>query len=125
MSIVVMVNEKKRERMPAWQSFQSRPENFPSFFHLILQACSTDLQEKYSMKERTMLLVFLVHSFNSLEVDLIREQIQRLVSLSIWTNLLPSRLQAELHAVPKLQKYWSVIQRRDRQADEKTKERWV
>jgi len=70
-----------------------------------------------------MLLVFLVHSFNSLEVDLIREQIQRLVSLSIWTNLLPSRLQAELHAVPKLQKYWSVIQHRDRQADEKTKER--
>ena len=80
--------------------------------------------KEYLMKERTILLIFLIHCFNSLvclfvysissssssssttsflsllvshspyfhftqEVDLIREQVQRLVSLTIWANLLP------------------------------------
>ena len=50
------------------------------------------LQEKGSLhKEQGVLLVFLIHCFNSLEEDLIREQIQRLVSLPIWHNILPGR----------------------------------
>ena len=50
------------------------------------------LQEKGLVhKEQGVLLVFLIHCFNSLEEDLIREQIQRLVSLPIWNNILPGR----------------------------------
>ena len=50
------------------------------------------LQEKGLLhKEQGVLLVFLIHCFNSLEEDLIREQIQRLVSLPIWHNILPGR----------------------------------
>ena len=40
-----------------------------------------------SFKEQTCILIFLNHCFNSLEVDLIRDQVQRLVSLSIWVCL--------------------------------------
>jgi len=38
--------------------------------------------KKISLKEQTSLLVFLDHCFTSMEVDLIRNQIQRLVSVS-------------------------------------------
>ena len=57
------------------------------------------------------------------EVDLVREQVQRLVSLPIWQHLVPSRLQDELNAVTKLRKYWNIIQKRDKQADPATMEK--
>jgi intron-binding protein aquarius len=57
------------------------------------------------------------------EVDLVREQVQRLVSLPIWQHLVPSRLQDELSAVTKLRKYWNIIQKRDKQADPATMEK--
>ena len=38
-------------------------------------------EEQISLKEQTALLVFLDHCFTSMEVDLIRNQIQRLVSV--------------------------------------------
>lgn len=91
-----------------------------------------------------MIIIFFVHAFNSLvklilciqrklysqcfsvkEVDLVREQVQRLVSLPIWEHLVPSRLQYELKAVPKLRKYWNAIQKRDRQDDPAIQEKYV
>ena len=53
------------------------------------------------LKEQGVLLVFLIHCFNSLEVDLIREQIQRLVSLPIWINILPGRRDAIFKSNPR------------------------
>jgi intron-binding protein aquarius len=35
LSIVMMVNEKFRERVPAWSPFQRLPEHFPTFFHKV------------------------------------------------------------------------------------------
>jgi len=46
--------------------------------------------EKISLKEQTSLLVFLDHCFTSMEVDLIRNQIQRLVSVSLTYQFLNS-----------------------------------
>jgi intron-binding protein aquarius len=40
-----------------------------------------------SLREQTALLVFLNHCFNSMEVELIRDQVKRLVSLSMWVSL--------------------------------------
>jgi intron-binding protein aquarius len=34
MSIVVIVNEKFRERVPAWAAFQYRPDQFPALFQV-------------------------------------------------------------------------------------------
>lgn len=62
-------------------------------------------------------------SVTSQEVDLVREQVQRLVSLPIWQHLVPSRLQDELSAVTKLRKYWNIIQKRDKQVDPAAMER--
>uniref|UniRef100_A0A8C9Z483 RNA helicase aquarius n=1 Tax=Sander lucioperca TaxID=283035 RepID=A0A8C9Z483_SANLU len=44
--------------------------------------------------------------------NLIREQVQQLISLPMWMCLLPSRLQQELKKVPKLQKFWNLIKKK-------------
>ena len=44
MSMVIMVNEKWRERVPAWDVFESLPANFPTFFMRVLDACLTPLE---------------------------------------------------------------------------------
>jgi intron-binding protein aquarius len=42
MSIVYMVNEKFRERVPAWVPFQKKPENFQIFFKKVLDLSLVD-----------------------------------------------------------------------------------
>ena len=82
LSIVMMVNEKFRERVPAWVPFQRSPEQFPAFFHKVMELSLNGEEKEITLKEQTSLLVFLDHCFTSMEVDLIRNQIQRLVSVS-------------------------------------------
>ena len=50
----------------------------------------------FSFREQTALIIFLIHCFNSVEVDMVRLEIQKLVSLSIWANILPEHKDAEL-----------------------------
>ncbi|GFG30802.1 hypothetical protein Cfor_00180 [Coptotermes formosanus] len=112
MSIVIMINEKFRERVPAWQPFRKLPDHFPGFFQQMLEACLMDGPNS-SLREQTALLVFLNHCFNSMEVELIRDQVKRLVSLSMWVSLQQGRREQELRAFPKWRKYWKLIQRKD------------
>eukprot|EP00066_Takifugu_rubripes_P001547 XP_003962796.1 PREDICTED: intron-binding protein aquarius [Takifugu rubripes] len=112
MSICCIVNEKFRENVPAWEVFKKEPDHFPFFFKCVREAVLADSEAGFSLKEQTVLLVFLDHCFNSLEVDLIREQVQQLISLPMWMCLLPSRLQQELKKVPKLQKFWNLIKKK-------------
>lgn len=111
MSIVVMLNEKFRERVQVWQAFQKAGENFPVFFQQVLHAC---LDDTIVLKEQTALLVFLNHCFNSMEVALCRDQVKRLVSLSMWSSLQPERREYEFKINPKWKKYWRAIQRKDK-----------
>ncbi len=54
---------------------------------------------------------------------MVRELIQKLVSLPIWESLHESRLEQELTAVPKLRKYWNIIHKRDKALDEDARDR--
>ncbi|CAG10389.1 unnamed protein product [Tetraodon nigroviridis] len=112
MSICCIVNEKFRENVPAWEVFKKEPDHFPFFFKCVREAALADSEAGFTLKEQTVLLVFLDHCFNSLEVDLIREQVQQLISLPMWMCLLPTRLQQELKKVPKLQKFWNLIKKK-------------
>ncbi|XP_073433968.1 RNA helicase aquarius [Dendrobates tinctorius] len=123
MSICCMVNEKFRENVPAWETFKKKPEHFPSFFKCILEASVAEESENdFSLHERTILLLFLDHCFNSLEVDLIRGQIQQLISLPMWICLQPARLEQELKKTPKLKRFWNLIKKTDAKMDEKARE---
>ncbi|KFV82771.1 Intron-binding protein aquarius, partial [Struthio camelus australis] len=121
MSICCMVNEKFRENVPAWETFKKKPEHFPFFFKCILEASLVENDSEFSLHEQTVLLLFLDHCFNSLEVDLIRGQVQQLISLPMWMALQPKRLEQELKKTPKLRKFWNLIKKNDEKMDEKTR----
>uniref|UniRef100_A0A0L8GB52 RNA helicase aquarius n=1 Tax=Octopus bimaculoides TaxID=37653 RepID=A0A0L8GB52_OCTBM len=120
-SIIIMVNEKFRERVPAWEAFQSKSENFAGFFQEVLKASIN--ATNFSLREQSMLLVFLIHCFNSLEVDLIREQVQQLVSLSIWINLLPGRCEELFSVFPKYKKFFNLLRKSQNKLDEAEKKK--
>jgi len=94
MSIVVIVNEKFRERVPAWTSIKSRPDIFPGFFNRVMSSLLKE--DGLSYREQTALVIFVIHCFNSVEVDMVRLEIQKLVSLPIWSSILPARRESEL-----------------------------
>ena len=116
MAIVIIVNEKFRERVPAWTPFQVKPDFFTHFFHSVLQWAVAEPGE-ISVLEQTKLIIFLDHCFCSMEVDLVRTQVQRLVSLPMWSCLLASRRDAELNKIPKWKKYWKLLQKKDTKED--------
>lgn len=122
MSICCMVNEKFRENVPAWETFKKKPEHFPFFFKCILKAALAETDGEFSLHEQTVLLLFLDHCFNSLEVDLIRSQVQQLISLPMWMGLQPARLELELKKTPKLRKFWNLIKKNDEKMDPEARE---
>ncbi|XP_074091147.1 RNA helicase aquarius isoform X2 [Macrotis lagotis] len=122
MSICCMVNEKFRENVPAWEIFKKKTEHFPFFFKCILESVLVENEEEFSLQEQTILLLFLDHCFNSLEVDLIRSQVQQLISLPMWLGLQPARLELELKKTPKLRKFWSLIKKNDEKMEPKLRE---
>uniref|UniRef100_A0A8C2V566 RNA helicase aquarius n=1 Tax=Chinchilla lanigera TaxID=34839 RepID=A0A8C2V566_CHILA len=122
MSICCMVNEKFRENVPAWETFKKKPDHFPFFFKCILTAALAETDGEFSLHEQTVLLLFLDHCFNSLEVDLIRSQVQQLISLPMWMGLQPARLELELKKTPKLRKFWNLIKKNDEKMDPEIRE---
>ncbi|XP_037949503.1 RNA helicase aquarius [Teleopsis dalmanni] len=117
MSIVAMVNEKSRERVEVWPFFESLPEQYPEFFRHVLETCLPEggrNKQQPSMREQTALIVFLNQCFNSMEIELCREQAKRLVSLSMWSCLQPKRLDQELREIPEWRKYWKKLQKKEK-----------
>ena len=70
-------------------------EQFSGFFRRVLELALAG-EDILSIHEQTKILVFLDHCFTSMEVDLVRAQVQRLVSLPMWMCLLDTRREAEL-----------------------------
>ena len=122
-SIILMINEKFRERVPAWMTFQLKPENFSTFFRAVLELSIRPTDVDFSTKEQTFILLFLDHCFTSMEIDLIRDQVQRLISLSMWTSLPEKRREMELKRNPKWKKYWKAINKKDAKATDEEREK--
>nr|XP_019560772.2 RNA helicase aquarius-like [Aedes albopictus] len=118
MSIVVMLNEKFREKVEVWKVFEVNGDQFAVFFQRVLEACLEDtVVNAFNMREQTALLVFLNHCFNSMEVELCRNQAKRLVSLAMWSCLQPRRREQELKEIPEWRKFWKKLQKRDKATD--------
>lgn len=113
-SIVLMVNSKMKERLPAFITFRLSPDHFDQFFS---QVSSLLLEDDLSLIERTSLLTFWSHSLNSIEEDVVRQQIQRYVSLPIWINLTEKRKECEFKKTPKLRKIWDRLLKKDKSMD--------
>jgi len=76
------VSRKFNECLLAFQCFQKDTEKFGQFFHRVLLAMLEEA--KSSIREGRSLLHFLNCAFGSLEIDLVRKQVQGLVSLHVW-----------------------------------------
>lgn len=75
------------------------------------------------MREQTALLIFLNHCFNSMEVELCRDEAKKLVSLAMWSCLQPNRREQELQEIAEWRKFWKKLQKRDK-PDLKEKLTW-
>jgi intron-binding protein aquarius len=109
-SIMLMVNEKCRENVVAWDAFQKHnTESFGPFFTRVLNLRKSD---KLSMRERLFYLTFIINCFQSLETKLVREQCLRLVSMQLWHSLDEERRQYEMRDLAKLQRLWKSAQKK-------------
>lgn len=122
-SIAMMVNEKRRQGVDAWECFRGEPQRFAALFDRICDfaARGTSASSQYDGVDDTAVVDFLIHCANAIEEEVVRACVQHLVSLHIWHCLLPGRRAAELQAVPKLAKFWDALERRDARAPEETR----
>ena len=126
-----MVNEKFRERVSAWDSFKNEnTDEFAGFFENILRLClnkpvvsAPDIQPNLSYKEQTILIKFLDNCVNSLEMDLVRVQVQKICGLPMWISLSENRREHEFKKLPKLRKFWKAIEKSDAKLDDAGRQR--
>ncbi|KAK7598066.1 hypothetical protein V9T40_006301 [Parthenolecanium corni] len=111
MSIVSMLNEKFRERVPAWEALKKKPEFFPNFFQKLLEGTLSD-DPKISILEHTSLIVFLTHCFNSMEEKMVRDETKKLTSLLMWMSLQQARRNYEFKRTPEWEKRWKKLMNR-------------
>lgn len=120
-SIVALVNEKYRERIPAWDAFSKEDES--NFASLFLRAARIAADPTFLFVERNQCLLFLTNCVACLEVDLVRKQVNKIVSLRSWYNLSPkSRRDELLNANPGLKKYWRAVEKKEANLSESEKE---
>lgn len=130
-SIAIMVNEKFRERVFAWESFKSvNSTSFPSFFENVLRllldkfvSANKSGVDRLTYQEQTILVKFLDNCVNSLEIDLVRTQVQRICGLPMWMSLSDNRRNYEFKKFPKLKKFWKAIEKNDAKQDEATRDK--
>ncbi|KAJ4305036.1 hypothetical protein N0V90_000565 [Kalmusia sp. IMI 367209] len=114
--LALMVNVKRRENLPSWEHFASKPADFSSFFRRIL---SMSVDRSQPIKIRTQLISFVIGAFQSLDRGLVRKECAPLVNISIWQNLHSEAArehQFELHQM--LRKAWRAAHKRFDAADE-------
>jgi len=106
MSLIIMINEKFREGVKAWDTFLGSSEKFPAFFERVLKLQT----EKLSPTEKCFFISFWINIFQSLEEPMVRKECSKLVSLQLWAELSPEKLESELKNSAKLRKLWQETQ---------------
>ncbi|KAI8048857.1 P-loop containing nucleoside triphosphate hydrolase protein [Syncephalis plumigaleata] len=122
-SIAVLVNEKRRQRVPTWEIFGEDSERFNELFHRIMKLSLAEGHR--DLWERERLLTFMGHATQSLEHPLTRTETMRLFSVGIWHALCSkSRRESALSAAPPMvKKIYKALDKRHKAADEEGKKR--
>lgn len=113
MSIILMVNEKFRENVPAWACFHEREDVFPAFFNRVLALKEGKEEREMSIREKTNYLLFMIHCFQSLEDEKVRVPVLKLVSLPLWHSLSAGRLRMEFAQHPQLLANWKRLLKKE------------
>ncbi|KAL1919017.1 uncharacterized protein VTP21DRAFT_2398 [Calcarisporiella thermophila] len=123
LSIVLMINEKFRQRVPAWDFIQTAPVNFSRLFSNIVRLTLPSHSQNLTLQTRKFLILFLVNAFQSLENVAIRSECMRLVSIATWECIVPKRRERLFNENPSLRKVWKHIQKKYDTSDEATREK--
>lgn len=90
----------------SWEPFENRAEVFPELFSAV---CKLHQKETTSHAERTVIVLFLIHCFQSLENAMVRAVTLAQVALPLWQHLSFSRLELEMKQAPHLEKKWKTM----------------
>ena len=118
MSIVIIINEKFRQKLTdIWNIFNNEEEKFQSIFKKILMLLIspldlTDEESVVNLKMRRNLLIFLINCFQSLENAKVRIECMKIVSLPIWKNLTSSTRDEKFKIYPQFKKLWDRIEKK-------------
>jgi hypothetical protein len=85
-------------------AFKAREDVFPEFFRRVLAMTSVTTM---SFTTRRLLLAFVIHAFQSLDVGFVRKELAPLAQIHIWAGLSSEeRRNAEFNKHPPLRKIW-------------------
>jgi intron-binding protein aquarius len=77
---------------------------FPEFFRRVLAMTSVTTM---SFTTRRLLLAFVMHAFQSLDVDFVKKELAPLAQINIWAGLSSeARRNVEFDKHPQLKKFW-------------------
>ena len=110
LSIAAMVALKFREGVPAWSCFHAEAARFEAFFARLLGLPAA--RPEMTVAERTCVVHFLVHAYQSLEDAMVRAQVLRLASLPMWFTISPTLCAQHLAEQPQLARPWKTLQKR-------------
>ena len=120
LSLVLMVNEKFREQVMSWEPFGKRADVFPTFVNSVLEVHQ---KASTSHRERSMIVLFLIHAFQSLENPMVRAVVLAQVSLPLWQHLSLARLELEMKQAPHLEKKWkAMLKKQKKEGVDKSKD---
>jgi hypothetical protein len=108
-SAMVLVNEKFRENVPAWESWQGHDAKFPDFFLRVLQF-RTD--PTVTNEEKVLWVQFLINCFQSLEQDFVRASCLKVTNVQSWFHLNAPHRASLMTTSDKLRKVWRTVSKR-------------
>ena len=91
-------------------AFRSNVDAFPDFFRRVL---AMTLVTSLSFTTRRLLLAFIIHAFQSLDVVFVKKELAPLAQIHIWAGLSSEgRRNAEFDKHPPLKRIWKGSQKR-------------
>lgn len=115
LSIALITTVKAHENLPIWGShnirvvlivdaFKSKVDAFSELFRRVLAMTSVTTM---SFTTRRLLLAFVIHAFQSLDVAFVKKEVATLAQIHIWAGLSSDeRRNAEFDKHPPLRKIW-------------------
>mmetsp|Transcript_299 Transcript_299/g.1022 ORF Transcript_299/g.1022 Transcript_299/m.1022 type:complete len:1462 (+) Transcript_299:73-4458(+) len=127
MSIALLINQKVREGVSAWDAIATRKKDFPSFFERMLELWSHSTKAKpdanqpqsvggavhtLNLREKIIVVQFLINCFQSLEQDFVRTCCLKLTGLQSWFHLNELHREKLFAANKKLPAFWKKVQKK-------------
>lgn len=107
-SILLMINEKCRESVPAWDCFKSDKQRAQQ---LLVELLGLYSHTAMTDKDRVQYVVFLINMFQSIWNEVVQPVVVRLISIPIWSNLIDSKRAQLFESHSRLQKTWNAVQK--------------